>query len=59
MKNWKTTTLGILTILGTLVNAAIQYLHGQHVDVSVTFAGITAGWGLLHASDASAVAKAK
>lgn len=54
MKNWKTTTLGILTILGTLINAAVAYLHGQHVDVPTTLAGLTGGWGLIHAADASA-----
>lgn len=57
MANWKTTSLGILTIVGTFINAAIQYLHGQHVDLSTTFAGLTAGWGLIHASDAKSSGK--
>lgn len=53
MKNWKTTTLGILTIVGTLSTAGIAALNGHHVDLPTSIAGITAGWGLIHASDAT------
>ncbi len=52
MQNWKTTTLGILTILGGLVNASIEYLGGKTVSVPTLITTITAGWGLIHASDA-------
>jgi hypothetical protein len=54
MNNWKTTTLGILTILGGLTNAGVVYLQGNHVDLPTLFAAITAGWGLIHASDSKA-----
>jgi hypothetical protein len=51
-QNWKTTVLGVLTIAGVLVNAGISALKGQHIDLPVLFAGVTSGWGLIHAADA-------
>jgi hypothetical protein len=53
MKNWKTTTLGVLSILTALVGAAMTWLKGTQVDVSSLFAAIMAGVGLIHAKDAS------
>lgn len=57
MKNWRTTILGILTIVATLAHVGILYLHNQPVSWTELSAGLTAGWGLLHASDAKAVEK--
>ena len=50
--NYKTTTLGVLSILGAVVNAATSLLNGMDVDWAVTMTAIIAGWGLLHAADA-------
>lgn len=51
MKDWKTTVAGILTIIGTLSAAGLSYLHGQPINATTTLAGVTAGIGLIHASD--------
>lgn len=47
----KTTILGILTILGGLINAGMDYLGGHPVNVPVLLTAITSGIGLIHASD--------
>lgn len=49
--SWRTTTLGILTILGTLTGAGISILNGGHLDMSTLSAGLTAGVGLIMAGD--------
>jgi hypothetical protein len=54
MKNWKTTTLGVLTIVAALSNAGAEYLNGHPINMLTLGAAITAGWGLIHASDAKA-----
>lgn len=54
MKNWKTTTLGVLTIIAALSNAAVEYLNGKTVNMLTLGAAVAAGWGLIHASDAKA-----
>jgi hypothetical protein len=48
----KTTILGILTIAGVLINAVVQIVKSQPLDVMALTAGLTAGWGLIHAADA-------
>ena len=48
----KTTILGILTILATVVHAAIVVMSGGIPDVPTAIAGVTAGIGLIHAADA-------
>ena len=48
----KTTILGILTIIGVVVQAATLALQGHPVDLGLTLGGITAGLGLIHAADA-------
>jgi len=53
MNNWKTTTLGILTIAGALISAAINYLSTGAMPGVTTLATLTAGWGLIHAKDAN------
>jgi hypothetical protein len=51
MKDWKTTTAGILTILGTLSTAGLALYHGQPLNFPVLAASLSAGVGLIHASD--------
>lgn len=53
MLNWKTTTLGILTIVAGLANAGINYLNGKDVNIPILLAAITAGWGLIHSTDST------
>jgi hypothetical protein len=53
MNNWKTTTTGILAILITVSSAAHSYLTtGSIPDLSMVFASVLAGWGLIVAKDA-------
>lgn len=52
MKDPKTTTYGILTIVVTLINAAMQYMKSGSVDLPVLLTGLTAGYGLIKAADA-------
>ena len=51
MQSWRTTTLGILTIVGTLISAGIAFLNGHTPDLATTSAGVMAGIGLIHAAD--------
>ncbi len=52
MNNPKTTLLGILSIAGALIGAAISFLKGGAPDLASTFTAITAGIGLIAAKDA-------
>jgi hypothetical protein len=52
-RSWRTTVLGVLTIIGTLTAGGIQLLNGHQPDLPTTIAGVTAGLGLLHAADNS------
>jgi zinc transporter ZupT len=53
MKNWKTTTLGIASIVSAVAGALIAWLKtGSIPDVSGLIAAVTAGWALFHAADA-------
>lgn len=51
MKNWKTTILGVLSILAAIIGASITWLKGTQVDMTSLLAAVTAGWGLIHAQD--------
>ena len=51
MKDWKTTTAGVLTIIGTLATAGLAALHGQPLNYPAVIAGVTTGVGLIHAAD--------
>ena len=51
-KIMKTTVLGILTIVATASNVAIQILSGGSPDLAAAFAAVVAGAGLIQASDA-------
>lgn len=53
--NWRTTTLGIITALTSLLSIAASLLKGEAVaDFPTHIAAITAGVGLLFARDAKA-----
>jgi hypothetical protein len=47
----KTTALGILAIIATVSNVAIQILSGGSPDFAAAFAAIVAGAGLIQAAD--------
>jgi len=49
----KTTILGILTIIATVSNVAVQLLNGGAPDLAAAFAAVVAGAGLIKAADAS------
>lgn len=53
MKNWKTTSAGIATILAGVAAALAQYSHGQPVDLTVLFSALVTGIGLIAAHDAN------
>lgn len=48
----KTTALGILTIIVTVANVAIQLLTGGSPDIAASFAAILGGIGLIKAANA-------
>ena len=54
MKSWKTTTLGILTIIVAIATAGAEFLKTQSINWPALTLGITAGWGLVQAKDATA-----
>lgn len=51
--HWRTSTAGILIIIGALVSAGASYLQGQHVDLTVTWTAILGGVGLVKAADSA------
>jgi hypothetical protein len=52
MRDSKTTTLGILTILSAVINAGVQFLKtGTIGDAASIFTQISAGVGLIVAAD--------
>lgn len=51
MRSWRTTILGVLTIIGTLTSAGISLLNGHQPDLATTSAGVLTGLGLIHAAD--------
>lgn len=52
MKDWKTTTAGILTIVASLCGAGLAFLHGQtSTGVTILTTGIPSGIGLIKAAD--------
>jgi hypothetical protein len=55
MRNYKTTLLGILTIVASLSTAGREFLaSGQVPDIGLVAASLLAGWGLIVAKDNSA-----
>ena len=49
--SWKTTLLGILTLIATIAKLAADVLGGHPVDLGTTAVGLTAGAGLIAAKD--------
>jgi hypothetical protein len=55
MKNWKTTTIGILTAIVALATGGKEYLTtGQVPDIGLIAASLMAAWGLIVAKDGAA-----
>jgi hypothetical protein len=55
MRNWKTTLLGILTIIASLSTAGREFLaNGSIPDLGLVTASLLAGWGLIVAKDSTA-----
>ena len=53
--NWKTSLLGVATVLGALSNALVALFDESAMtnpDWALTFAAITSGFGLIVAQDA-------
>lgn len=50
-QSWRTTALGVLTIVGTLTGAGVALLNGHTPDLPTVSAGVLAGLGLIHAAD--------
>lgn len=54
-RNWKTTILGILTIIAAVVGIAIKLLSGEtpsFAEITVLIGMLTGGAGLVKAKDA-------
>jgi hypothetical protein len=55
MRNWKTTTIGILTALIALATGAKEFLAtGTIPDLGLIAASLMAAWGLVVAKDGTA-----
>jgi UDP-N-acetylmuramate-alanine ligase len=55
MRNWKTTTTGVLAIVIAVAGGAKTYLAtGQVPDIAALAAAVMAGWGLIVAKDNNA-----
>ncbi len=55
MRNWKTTLLGVLTIIASLSTAGREFLaNGSVPDLGLITASLLAGWGLIAAKDNNA-----
>ena len=55
MRNWKTTSIGIHTILVAVATGAKEYLATDNLpDLGLIVTSILAGWGLVQAKDNNA-----
>jgi hypothetical protein len=55
MRNWKTTTLGVLTAIIALATGAKEFLaSGSIPDIGLIAASLMAAWGLISAKDNNA-----
>jgi hypothetical protein len=55
MRNWKTSTIGILTIIIAVATGAKEYLATDSLpDIGLIVAAILSGWGLVQAKDNTA-----
>lgn len=62
MKNWKTTALGISTILAavaSVIQAALDNDHSTNPDITVAVAAIMSGIGLIFAKDSKSSGEAQ
>jgi len=55
ISSWRTTTLGVMSILGALSGAVTAILNGQPIDYPTTVAAVMAGLGLIFAKDSNKV----
>jgi hypothetical protein len=54
LNDWKTTLLGVFTILAAVADAGKEFLaNGTLGDVGLLFASLTAGIGLILAKDSN------
>ena len=52
MRNWKTSTIAILTALIALMTGAKEYLSSGNIpDIGLIVAALTSAWGLWMAKD--------
>jgi hypothetical protein len=52
--NWKTTLLGVFTILAAVADAGKEFMvNGTPGDLGLLFAAVTAGVGLILAKDSN------
>ena len=55
MRNWKTTSIGVLTIIIAIATGAKEYLTTDALpDLGLIVTSILAGWGLIQAKDNNA-----
>jgi len=55
MKNWKTTTIGVLTAIVAVATGGKEYLSsGELPDIGLIVASLMAAWGLIVAKDGTA-----
>jgi hypothetical protein len=55
MRNWKTSTTGVLAIIIAVASGTKMYLStGQVPDIGALAAAVAAGWGLIMAKDNTA-----
>lgn len=52
--SWKTTTLGVMTILSAIAGATTKYLNGEPIDWEFVVTSFIAGLGLIKAKDYNA-----
>ncbi len=53
MSSWKTTLMGIVAIMGSLIGIADHLINGTPVDLMVHLTAIGGGIGLLFAKDSN------
>jgi hypothetical protein len=55
MRNWKTSTIGVLTIIIALATGTREYLQTDALpDLGLIVAAVLSGWGLVQAKDNTA-----
>ena len=55
MRNWKTTTIGVLTMIIAVATGAKEWLTTDAIpDLTLVVASVLAGWGLVQAKDNNA-----